>query len=139
MESSRKIKQAIKTCHNYFEGLWNKAQPDLETKSLYSWETELKESLVKHGNIFDMGFLNDYGSKVGFDPDPEALIPTIFSEQQKSFVKFLGSSDNRVSLEVPIIEELTRSECHRVLAYPRNRRPRSVNNGSIMFIAKVGK
>lgn len=130
-------KTAIRNCHKYFERLWNQAQPDLEAKSLYSWEIELKESLVKHGNIFEMGFMNDYGSKVGFELGTETHVPPIFSEQHKSFVKFLGSSNNRVSLETPIIEELKRSECHRVLAYPRKRRPRIVSKGSIMFIARL--
>ncbi len=132
-------KTAFGTCHNYFEGLWDQAQSDLKVKCIDAWETELKDYLVKHGNIFDMGSLNDYGSKVGFEPDTETLIPPIFSEQQKSFVKFVGSSDNRVSHETPIIKELENSECHKVLAYPRNRRPINVSKGSIMFIARLEK
>ena len=123
-------KTAIRTYHNYFEGLWDQAQPDLKVKRIDAWETELNDYLVKHGNIFDTGSLNDYGSKVGFELGSETHIPPIFSEQQKSFVKFLGSSDNRESHETPIIKELESSECHRVLVYPRNRRPRIVSKGS---------
>ncbi len=134
-----KDKTAIRTCHNYFEGLWDRAQPNLEVKLLDTWETELNDYWINHRNISDRRVLNDYGSNVGFAPDSKTIVPPIFSEQQKSFVKFLGSRDNRVSLEFPIIKELESSECHRVLAYPRNRRPRNVSKGSIMFIARLVK
>ena len=132
-----KDKTAIRTCYDYFEGLWGQAQPNLEVNCLDKWETELKNYRIDHGNIIDRGALNDYGSKVGIAPDPKTIVPPIFSEQQKFFVKFVDSSKNRVSLEFPIIKQIESSECHRVLPYPRL--PRIVSKGSIMFIARPVK
>ncbi len=59
------------------------------------------------------------------------------TDASQAFVKFLGDRRNRVSLDCPTLEELERAGCHWALAYPKNRRPRGVENGAVMYVARL--
>ena len=57
--------------------------------------------------------------------------------QPRAFVKFLGSSRNRVELSHQVIEEIQSSGCHWSVAYPATKRPRQVNDGDIIFVGRL--
>ena len=64
-------------------------------------------------------------------------MPTIVADASQAFVKFLGTSADRISLSRPIVEEIAASGCHWAVAYPATRRPRGVRNDAVIFIARL--
>ena len=49
----------------------------------------------------------------------------------------LGTSDNREPPSFDTLAEIKRAGCHWALAYPAAQRPRAVNDGDVMFIARL--
>ena len=61
------------------------------------------------------------------------------ADADQAFVKFLGEGHNRVPISYTTIEEIKESGCHWAVPYPAKRRPRSVKDGAVMFIARLTK
>lgn len=58
-------------------------------------------------------------------------------EPHRSFVKFLGDSADRAGLARPVRAEVESSGCNWALCYPANKRPRRVQDGSVMLIGRT--
>ncbi|MGO6891191.1 MULTISPECIES: hypothetical protein [Rhizobium] len=52
-------------------------------------------------------------------------------------MKFFGRADNRASLTTLVEEEVIRSGSHWACTYPKGKRPRQVQDGAIMFMARM--
>lgn len=55
----------------------------------------------------------------------------------KGYVKFFGSSRNRLPQTHRVIDEVKRAGCHWACSYPKSKPPRSVQDGAVMFVARL--
>jgi len=55
----------------------------------------------------------------------------------RSFIKFFGDAGNRTDRSLPVSDEVERAGCHWACTYPMGKRPRQVEDGSIMFMARL--
>lgn len=53
------------------------------------------------------------------------------------FVKFFGQGSNRSPRNRSILDAVATSGSHRLCTYPRNRRPRAVRDGDVMFMGHL--
>jgi len=108
----------------YFEDLWSHAGPTLTPRQLNVFKADLlnNESSRKADDV-----LPDHGAVIG---QSDRITAT------HGFVKFFGSGNNRADRSMPIAEEIERSGCHWACTYPRNKRPRSVETGALMYFGR---
>jgi hypothetical protein len=59
--------------------------------------------------------------------------------QQRFFVKIFGDSKGRIDSNVRIKDEVKLAECHYAVCYPKKKRPRQVNDGDIIYMARMLK
>lgn len=121
-------------CVGYFDGLWEKAGPDLVISTLDEWEERIEAHLIPGAPSMGSG-LGDEGTDVSAGAEPQ--LPPLFDEPRQGFVKFFGKSDNRAPRDYSVLEELERGGCHWACTYPRNRRPTSVPYGAVMFMSRL--
>ena len=126
----------IKACQGYFDGLWRHGA-DLSRDMLDSWEKTVTQHCEAGGRPNRTTGLGDFGADAGFASTLPVSLPAVVADADQAFVKFLGEGDNRVPVSFTTIEEIERAGCHRAVAYPANRRPRSVKDGAVMFIARI--
>lgn len=60
-----------------------------------------------------------------------------FRRTGQGFVKFFGASSNRLPQTHSVIDEVRRAGCHWACSYPASKRPRSVQEGALMFMARL--
>ena len=131
---------AIGRCHAYFDSLWQGAGSDLQRSQLDGWKQRLSSHLALGAPPSASDDLEDHGAVSGFDPSPFTAHSPIFADPPQAFVKFLGESKNRVSLNCPTIEEVDRAGCHWALAYSaKTRHLTSVETGAVMFVSRLVK
>jgi len=80
--------------------------------------------------------LKDYGSDLGFTPHISTS-ETDTSSLTRGFVKFFGEGSNRSERNISVIKEVQRSGSHWACSYPKGKRPRSVQDGDVIFIARL--
>lgn len=119
-------------CHNYFKSLWDWTKRDLTASAIEEWRLKLAPLRVGAGIGSQ---LPDFGEVVRA-VSPFVLEPPTETPLQ-SFVKFFGRADNRASLTTLVEEEVIRSGSHWACTYPRGKRPRQVQDGAIMFMARM--
>jgi hypothetical protein len=125
----------IRQCRDYFEGLWGRAGRALTSKTLSSWRQEVDAARAKP-DMPARTRLRDHGADLGFTPHvstPEADPGSL----TRAFVKFFGEGDKRSDLTSSVLEEVDRSGSHWACSYPKGRRPRSVQDGDVMFIGRM--
>jgi hypothetical protein len=123
---------AVATCSLYFERLWS-IGADLVSSQLDEWERHVLA--FKVANPLDGAVdLPDYGATISVRAP---VVGERKAEVAQAFVKFLGASGYRVPLTYGTLEEVRRAGCNRVLAYPKNRRPISVEEDALMFIGRL--
>jgi len=126
----------IATCRNYFEGLWQCDSPaTLSRDQLDCWEEKVTRYHLDGWRQRCVGYFGDFGAKVGLQSFLIDL-PAVVADAEQAFVKFLGSSRDRKPVSSPVIEVLKHEGCHRVLAYPTRKCPTSVEDGTVMFMAR---
>ena len=129
----------VADCSEYFEKLWARAGHDLTHQKLDDWDRQVRDHLG--GRVAARGLrsrLPDFGANAGFPKQEGFVAPIdIVADAPQSFVKFLGEGNNRAPLTLEIVEEIRRAGCHRVLAYPATKRPSGVEDGAVMFIARL--
>ena len=123
-------------CREYFDTLWGLAGSNLTEERLREWEGKLTDAVVGGLPPSREAGLPDEGADASASKLP-VTFPPLVSEVEQSFVKFLGEGSNRVALDVPVFEELDSSGCHWACAYPKGKRPRSVKDGAVLFLARL--
>ena len=130
----------IAACRDYFDGLWRHASSDLSRDMLDSWEETVTRHRASGGRTNRARGLGDFGAESGLAAKLPVSPPTVVADAEQAFVKFLGEGHNRVAISsYTTIEEIEETRCHWAVPYPANRRPRSVKDGAIMFIARLTK
>jgi hypothetical protein len=131
-------KLTIGRCEAYFEEMWALAKPDLTADDLARYRAELasltKQSASRRGGPT----LPDHGVDVGFE-GPLGIVTAEFMSTADAIVKFFGTTDNRFTWDVSILEELRRSGCHWACGYPASRRPINVRDGTEVFLGRLMK
>lgn len=118
----------------YFERLWKRAGQDLSLAQLSQWEAEISSRLARQ-SVSAAQVWPDYGVEVGLDSD--LVAPLAVSGADRAFVKFLGEGHNRSMRTDDVLDEIRRSGAHWALGYPASKRPRQVQDGDAMFIARL--
>ena len=127
----------IAACRDYFDELWSHASSaELSRDKLDSWAKAVTGYRVAGGRPSRPKELGDFGADAGLAATPPVSFPAVVADADQAFVKFLGKGDDRVSVDCATIEEIERAGCHWAVAYPANRRPQSVKDGAIIFIAR---
>ena len=129
--------ETIAACRTYFDNLWQHAGNDLRPDQVDAWDETVTGHRLRGGRPEETASLGDFGADVGVAEPPLVQEPTIVADASQAFVKFLGTSANRISLSRPIVEEIEGSGCHWAVAYPATRRPRGVRNDAVIFIARL--
>lgn len=130
-------------CNAYFNKLWSSAGANLTQVTLDAWIASVTEFLVTGAQLsHTSAVLQDFGQDVGILPD---LAPAVGpntgwpSMAEQSFVKLFGQSHKRKVRSKPVLVELDRSGCHWACTYPKNRRPRMVEDGACMYMGLMMK
>ena len=127
----------IEACRDYFDGLWRRGSSDLSRDMLDSWEKTVTGHRAAGGRPDRVKGLGDFGADAGLAATLPVSLPVVVADADQAFIKFLGEGDNRVPVAFATIEEIELAGCHWAVAYPATRRPRSVEDGAIMFIARL--
>ena len=118
-------KALIENLHNYFDKLKKDALKKLTIEECETWEKKLAGIKVPKGKV---STLPDFGAtEISFD------------KTKNYYVKFFGAADNRVKLDFSITEEIERALCHYACCFPLKKKPRQVNEGDIIFMARMTK
>jgi hypothetical protein len=130
--------EIISCCSDYIADLWNKAGSNLTMDRLEEWDRKVTVCLAKGVKTSRMRGLGDEGVDVGGTVPPAGTPPWV-AETDKAFVKFFGISSLRAERSLPVMAEVSRTGCHWACTYPKNKRPRQVKDGDIMFMARLTK
>ena len=117
----------------YFNKLWQRSKPDLKPEQIDNWSRKITQYRIEGGRIDQQEKLKDYGADIGI------IVPTTTSDVPQAFIKFLGTSGNRKELSYSTIKVIDSAGCHWALCYPANKRPKSVTDGAVMYIARMTK
>jgi hypothetical protein len=71
-----------------------------------------------------------------FSPPKVIVQPPVEGDKQ-AFVKFFGNNNCRSSLDNAIFEEVKTEGCHWSCNYPKNKHPRNVEDGAVMFMGRL--
>ena len=126
----------IKECRAYFDKLWTRAKPDISKEQVEAWDETVVGYRLKGGSPNTTGELPDYGADAGIS-NPATRVSLAEPGSRQGFVKFLGSSDNRVLRSASTIEEIKGGGCHWAACYPKDRRPRQVKDGDVVYMGRL--
>ena len=126
---------AVCSCRVYFDDLWGRGGDDLRCDQVDRWTSELERYLASGAVREGSKSLPDHGADAGLPEPPEVAQPCAFSDAEQGIVKFQGG--DRAPLSRSTLEEVKSSGCHWAVCYPRGRRPRVVEDGAIVFIARL--
>jgi hypothetical protein len=123
-------------CRAYFDAMWRRAGPDLTSERVGGWEGKVTRYHAEGGRPGGKTRLGDEGVDIGLPQIP--LVPGRgAADVPQAFVKFLGESSNRESLSWSTLGEIERAGCHWAVAYPASKRPSGVQDGALIFIARL--
>ncbi len=131
-------REIITRCRDYFEDLWKRSGSDLTHAQLDAWEKQLTDVLAKGSRPSMVTGLSDEGVNAGV-ATPPVIVPPLVAEASQSFVKFFGEGHRRSESRVTVFEEVKRSGCHWACTYPKGKRPRQVEDGAVIFMARMMK
>ena len=95
----------VKKCYAYFNKLWKSAAgSDLDGEQLESWGDKVRQYQLGGGSTKDVVVLDDYGAAVGFTEFPLDRAPKAFDDASQAFVKFQGTSGNRLPLSARVFD-----------------------------------
>lgn len=116
-------KKIITNLHNHFNDLKIIAGQNLNINECLKWESKLSKINTTKGKA---ATLPDYGAT-----------KTNINISVNYYIKFFGKADNRVELDFPIKTEIERALCHYACGFPKNKKPRQVNDGDIIYMARM--
>ncbi len=128
-------KALIAKCQKYFCELWQSAGQDLTRAQVEEWDEAVTEHHLRGGRPAGASALRDYGANTGLPIAPQPILPT--EPDTRTFLKLQGAADRRVALDFSTLEEVKRAGCHWAASYPSNKRPRSVNDGAVIYFGRL--
>ncbi len=132
-----KERELVMACRDYFDTVWKHARKNVEISRLSSWESKICLYQMSGGCIPEFDRRMDEGVDIGLPESEVDQASLNFVDRPQAFVKFLGQGHDRAPLSNTTLSEVDGSGCHWALPYPKNRRPRSVNDGAVMFISRL--
>jgi len=129
----------IRPCREYFDDLWGRAGEDLRPERLNAWKKRLDAIVACGSRPSSRAGLTDDGVDVGFSPPPMSGASPGVAQASSAFVKFFSESDKRAVRTLSVLEEVDSSECHWACTFPKGKRPRQFEDGSLVFMAKLVK
>jgi len=130
--------EIVSECRRYFESIWARAGRNLTLQKIGEWESELESCADQATSLKARTKLRDYGVDIGLQADPPSTV-WISSLATPAFVKFQGTARGRIDPDSAVIDEIAESETNWACCYPRNRRPRDVGDGDVMFLGRMVK
>ena len=138
-------KSIFDRCRDYFMSMWPRASSALQATQLDDWDKELAIARRSGPAPGMMPKLGDYGTDLGLGtpestdlPMFPSLVAQPFAEGASAWhVKFFGTSSQRVLQTEMVLDVLRTDGAHWAGAYPKGKRPRSVQDGDVMFMAKM--
>ena len=124
-------------CRAYFDDLWERAGQNLTVDQLDEWDTKLEHLWASAKPVAPTG-LTDEGVNLGIIASP-ITVSALLTDAPQAYVKFFGESHKRESIDLPVMTEIERAGCHWSCTYPRGKRPRSVKDGAVIFMARLVK
>lgn len=128
----------VGTCQRYFEQLWERAGTNLTRTKLDEWETKVTAHLASGARPTVTVGLPDEGTDIGLPP-PSLELQLGDEGAPQAFVKFSGTSDDRADRFMAVFEQLKQSATHRMCTYPKSKRPTGVDDGAVLFLARLVK
>ena len=128
--------KAIENCMAYFDKLWRCAGDDLQRDKVDAWDNIVTDHKLGGGRPNGTGF-GDFGANIGLVDASPMQMPIVVSDVSQAFLKFLGSSKNRVPLSTSTLEVIRWEGCHWAACYPTGWRPKSVQDGAIIFMGRL--
>lgn len=128
---------AVRRCRDYFDELWHRARDDLRLGQVDQWTAELARYLATGAGRAGSRFLPDHGVDAGQPVPSRVLARPAFTDAQPAIVKFHGRGYDRADPSKLTRKEVEESGCHWAVCYPTGKRPRSVRDGTIVFIARL--
>lgn len=129
--------ETLGQCHAYFDRLWKAGASDLQIDKLESWLETVRTHQMKHGGGSRSDGLGDHGADAGLPAQPAAPEPSAHQNAEQAFVKFLGRTDRREPASMKVIDEIRESGCHWAMTYPKRKRPRSVQDGDVVYAGRM--
>lgn len=126
----------VENCLNYFDKLWSDAGSDLQPEQVDNWDRTVTGYWEGGGRPKKRIGLRDFGFSAGIPDAPPVHVPTSVSDAPQAFVKFLGSSKDRLQMSDSISEIIEWEECHWAVCFPKGKRPRIVQDGAIIFLGR---
>jgi len=125
----------IDRCHGYFDRLWGVSGADATIEDLEAWSARVDSARRIYARTRPN--LPDYGvsAQLGEEDSPFVEGEPSAPDGAQTFVKFFGSGNNRAPLSDSIEKHVLRGGCH--WAYTYGKRPRNVQDGAKMFMARV--
>lgn len=126
----------VRTCRDYFDNLWESAGDSVDIQQIREWTQRIEKCQLRGGRPDEIIGLGDYGAEIGLASPPRFDTVVNVGSGQQAFIKFLGrgSPEHREPLTTQIFKEIESSHCHYALA--QSRRPRSVQDGDVIYIGR---
>lgn len=138
----------VSQAERWFETLWTGSGEDWPVARLEALNDELETFKLRQTPVAQPSGFPDYGTVFGGQSGAHAAGTaasepiirsgsTIFSDEAPQFIlKLFGTTKDRRSADASIIDELHRGTAHFAYSYPK--RPRNVQDGAVMFAARLG-
>lgn len=126
----------VNECRSYFENLWARSGPNLTVSRVVGWQQQLDRILRSGSRRELLNGLIDEGVDIGLPP-PEGVTVNPVVEAMQGFVKFFGTKDRRSLRSNLVLAEVDGGGAHWACSYPR--RPRQVEDGAVMYLARLVK
>jgi len=123
-------------CRTYFDGLWGRAGGNVTRKSVDEWDRTVTARLLNIARPGGGSGFDDFGVDAGPASAP-AVEFTASTDVGQAFVKFFGESRDRTDPSELVVDELMRSGSHWACSYPKGKRPRQVQSGARMYMARI--
>tara|TARA_R100000541_G_scaffold40901_1_gene48380 strand:+ start:719 stop:1849 length:1131 start_codon:yes stop_codon:yes gene_type:complete len=116
-------RNVVNELNKHFKDLKEIAGQNLTMNECLNWESKISNINITKGKAVT---LPNYGST-----------KSSFNSSINYYIKFFGKADNRVQLDFPVKEEIDRALCHYACGFPINKKPRQVNDGDIIYMARM--
>ena len=128
-------RDVVVACQTYFDQLWRRAGENLTARQLEEWR-QLVAAARRKGGGGARPRLPDHGARGGNGPLAVPASREVTYANQ-AFLKFLGTSDQRSPRDLGIADMVAESGCALACTYPTNQRPRQIEDGDVLYMARI--
>ena len=128
----------VASCNEYFGSLWNRTKDDLTASKLDEWDERVSAAVAAGAGQPGPPSLGDNGEDLGFSTESSSD-PKQVNSSEHGFVKFFGTGARRADPSMTVLDEVNSSTSHWALSYPAAKTPKKVQDGALMFIARLVK